>query len=319
MLPPVPIRSSIPACSFSAPRTLARAAPFAPEPFCRIPASTTTHVIGAHSVLDSCRVGPKAQIGPFSRLRPGSDIRAGAHVGSFVEMKKTVLHEGAKAPHLSYLGDATIGRDTNIGAGTITCNYDGTSKHPTIIGSRVFIGSDTALVAPVRVGDGAYVAAGSVITDNVPADALGIGRGRQVNKPGWAAARRKEMQRAAKQDARSSRGRKHRTRPSGKSPARASRARSTKASSLVPPVVPILVAASPRAATLFAFRGAGALACMSLLSILLLFYVFIPSARHARPLRVAMPVDESLFVCNVLLAGNYLYVLPYRICSHAKI
>ena len=154
--------------------------------------------IGAHSVLDSARVGVKAQIGPFSRLRPGTDIRAGAHVGSFVEMKKTVLGEGAKAPHLSYLGDATIGRDTNIGAGTITCNYDGVAKHPTTIGSGVFIGSDTALVAPVRVGDGAYVAAGSVITDNVPANALGIGRGRQVNKPGWAAARRKEIQRAAK-------------------------------------------------------------------------------------------------------------------------
>ena len=113
-------------------------------------------------------------------------------------MKNTVLREGAKAPHLSYLGDATIGRDTNIGAGTITCNYDGVAKHPTTIGSRVFIGSDTALVAPVRIGDGAYVAAGSVITENVPADALGIARGRQANKPGWAAARRKEIQRAAK-------------------------------------------------------------------------------------------------------------------------
>jgi bifunctional UDP-N-acetylglucosamine pyrophosphorylase/glucosamine-1-phosphate N-acetyltransferase len=155
-------------------------------------------VIGAHSMLDSCRVGTKAQIGPFSRLRPGTDIRAGAHVGSFVEMKNTVLREGSKAPHLSYLGDASIGRDTNIGAGTITCNYDGVAKHPTTIGSRVFIGSDTALVAPVRIGDGAYVAAGSVITENVPAYALGIARGRQANKPGWAAARRKEMQRAAK-------------------------------------------------------------------------------------------------------------------------
>ncbi len=155
-------------------------------------------VIAGHSVLDTARVGPKAQIGPFSRLRPGTDIRAGAHVGSFVEMKKTVLREGAKAPHLSYLGDATIGRDTNIGAGTITCNYDGAAKHHTTIGSRVFIGSDTSLVAPVRVGDGAYVAAGSVITDNVPADALGIGRGRQVNKRGWAAARRKEVQGTAK-------------------------------------------------------------------------------------------------------------------------
>jgi bifunctional UDP-N-acetylglucosamine pyrophosphorylase/glucosamine-1-phosphate N-acetyltransferase len=154
-------------------------------------------VIGAHSILDSCRVGTKAQIGPFSRVRPGTDIRAGAHVGSFVEIKNTVLHEGAKAPHLSYLGDASIGRDTNVGAGTITCNYDGVGKHPTTIGSRVFIGSDTALVAPVRIGDGAYVAAGSVITDNVPVDALAIARGRQVNKPGWAAARRRGM-RAAK-------------------------------------------------------------------------------------------------------------------------
>jgi bifunctional UDP-N-acetylglucosamine pyrophosphorylase/glucosamine-1-phosphate N-acetyltransferase len=155
-------------------------------------------VIGAHSILDSARVGTKAQIGPFSRLRPGTDVRAGAHVGSFVEMKNTVLREGSKAPHLSYLGDASIGRDTNIGAGTITCNYDGVAKHPTTIGSRVFIGSDTALVAPVRIGDGAYVAAGSVITENVPADALGIARGRQANKRGWAAARRKEIQRTAK-------------------------------------------------------------------------------------------------------------------------
>jgi bifunctional UDP-N-acetylglucosamine pyrophosphorylase/glucosamine-1-phosphate N-acetyltransferase len=155
-------------------------------------------VIGAHSLIDSSRIGTKAQIGPFSRLRPGTDIRAGAHVGSFVEMKKTVLGEGSKAPHLSYLGDATIGRETNVGAGTITCNYDGVSKHPTKIGNRVFIGSDTALVAPVRIGDGAYVGAGSVITENVPADALAIARGRQANKPGWAAARRKEMQRAAK-------------------------------------------------------------------------------------------------------------------------
>jgi bifunctional UDP-N-acetylglucosamine pyrophosphorylase / glucosamine-1-phosphate N-acetyltransferase len=179
-------------------------------------------VIAAHSILDSARVGPKAQIGPFSRLRPGTDIRAGAHVGSFVEMKKTVLREGAKAPHLSYLGDATIGRDTNIGAGTITCNYDGVAKHPTTIGSRVFIGSDTALVAPVRVGDGAYVAAGSVITDNVPADALGIGRGRQVNKRGWAAARRKKMQRATKSTARRGSSSRARKRDRGTSP-RASR------------------------------------------------------------------------------------------------
>jgi bifunctional UDP-N-acetylglucosamine pyrophosphorylase / glucosamine-1-phosphate N-acetyltransferase len=155
-------------------------------------------VIAAYSVLDSCRVWPKAKVGPFSRLRPGSDIREGAHVGGFVEIKKSVIHEGAKVPHLSYIGDATIGRDSNIGAGTITCNYDGFAKFPTTIGEGVFIGSDTALVAPVRVGRGAYVAAGSTITENVPADALAIARGRQANKPGWAAARRKELARARK-------------------------------------------------------------------------------------------------------------------------
>jgi len=155
-------------------------------------------VIAAYSVLDSCRVWPKAKIGPFSRLRPGSDIRKGAHVGGFVEIKKSVVHEGAKVPHLSYIGDATIGRDSNIGAGTITCNYDGFAKYPTTIGDGVFIGSDTALVAPVRVGRGAYVAAGSTITENVPADALAIARGRQANKPGWADARRKELAQAKK-------------------------------------------------------------------------------------------------------------------------
>jgi bifunctional UDP-N-acetylglucosamine pyrophosphorylase/glucosamine-1-phosphate N-acetyltransferase len=152
--------------------------------------------IGAHSVLDSSRVASAAQVGPFSRLRPGADIRAGAHIGNFVEVKNAVVHEGAKAGHLTYLGDASIGRESNIGAGTITCNYDGVNKHQTTIGDRVFIGSDTALVAPVRVGHGAYVAAGSTITENVPADALAIARGRQSNKPGWAAARRRELARA---------------------------------------------------------------------------------------------------------------------------
>jgi bifunctional UDP-N-acetylglucosamine pyrophosphorylase/glucosamine-1-phosphate N-acetyltransferase len=155
-------------------------------------------VIAAHSVLDSCRVWSEAKIGPFSHLRPGSDIRKGAHVGGFVEIKKSLVKEGAKVPHLSYIGDATIGRDSNIGAGTITCNYDGFSKYSTTIGEGVFIGSDTALVAPVRIGRGAYVAAGSTITENVPPDALAIARGRQVNKPGWAAARRKELVRAKK-------------------------------------------------------------------------------------------------------------------------
>jgi bifunctional UDP-N-acetylglucosamine pyrophosphorylase/glucosamine-1-phosphate N-acetyltransferase len=109
-----------------------------------------------------------------------------------------VIGERAKAMHLTYLGDARIGSETNVGAGTITCNYDGVNKNPTTIGRRVFIGSDTALVAPIRVGDGAYIGAGSTITDNIPADALAIARGRQVNKPGWAAARRREMAAATK-------------------------------------------------------------------------------------------------------------------------
>ena len=135
-------------------------------------------------------------IGPFSRLRPGADIRSGAHIGNFVEVKKSVVHEGAKAMHLTYLGDASVGRGSNIGAGTITCNYDGVAKYQTTIGERVFIGSDTALVAPIRVGNGAYVAAGSTLTENVPAEALAVARGRQVNKPGWARKRRLEMKRA---------------------------------------------------------------------------------------------------------------------------
>ncbi len=108
-------------------------------------------------------------------------------------MKKSVIHEGAKAQHLSYLGDATVGPGANIGAGTITCNYDGAAKYETKIGKGVFVGSDSALVAPVRIGDGAYIAAGSVITENVPADALALARGRQVNKLGWAKARRRDL------------------------------------------------------------------------------------------------------------------------------
>ena len=115
-----------------------------------------------------------------------------------MEVKNAVVHEGAKAVHLTYIGDATVGKETNIGAGTITCNYDGVAKHHTKIGAGVFIGSDTALVAPVRVGDGAYVAAGSTITENVPAGALGIARGRQTNKRGWAAAKKRELAKARK-------------------------------------------------------------------------------------------------------------------------
>jgi bifunctional UDP-N-acetylglucosamine pyrophosphorylase/glucosamine-1-phosphate N-acetyltransferase len=154
-------------------------------------------IIGAHSNIDSARVAPGAHIGPFARLRPNADIRARAHIGNFVEVKNSVVHEGAKANHLTYLGDATVGAGSNIGAGTITCNYDGVAKHETKIGRGVFIGSDSALVAPVRIGDGAYVAAGSIVTENVPADALAVARGRQVNKIGWAKARRNELKRAA--------------------------------------------------------------------------------------------------------------------------
>jgi bifunctional UDP-N-acetylglucosamine pyrophosphorylase / glucosamine-1-phosphate N-acetyltransferase len=161
--------------------------------------------IGAHSILDQSRVGATAHVGPFSRLRPGADIRPGAHVGNFVEVKNSVVHEGAKALHLTYLGDASVGRGSNIGAGTITCNYDGVAKYRTTIGNRVFIGSDTALVAPVRVGDQAYIAAGSVVTENVPSDALAIARGRQVNKPGWAAKRRREMKPGARKSQRKAR------------------------------------------------------------------------------------------------------------------
>ncbi len=128
-----------------------------------------------------------AIVGPFARLRPGAVLEADVHVGNFVEVKATRLGAGVKASHLSYLGDSDIGAGTNIGAGTITCNYDGFNKFRTIIGERAFIGSNTALVAPVTVGDGAYVATGSVVTSDVPADALTIARARQVDKPGRAA------------------------------------------------------------------------------------------------------------------------------------
>jgi bifunctional UDP-N-acetylglucosamine pyrophosphorylase/glucosamine-1-phosphate N-acetyltransferase len=150
-------------------------------------------LVKPYSILNASQVASGAQVGPFSHFREGVALGEKARVGNFVEVKKVVLGRRAKAMHLSYLGDARIGDETNIGAGTITCNYDGVSKNPTTIGRGVFIGSDTALVAPVRVGDGAYVAAGSVISENVPADALGIARGRQTNKPGWARARRREL------------------------------------------------------------------------------------------------------------------------------
>jgi len=138
-----------------------------------------THLEGVH-------VKKGARIGPYARLRPGSVIGEGAHIGNFVEIKKSAIDEGAKINHLSYIGDARVGEASNIGAGTITCNYDGVHKHHTDIGAHVFVGSNTALVAPVSVGDGAMVAAGSVITENVPPDALAVAREKQVTKDGWA-------------------------------------------------------------------------------------------------------------------------------------
>ena len=143
-----------------------------------------------HSIIVDSQVGAGAKIGPFSHLRPASVVGPEAHIGNFVELKKTTLGAKSKANHLAYLGDSTIGERVNIGAGTITCNYDGVEKHPTTIEDGVFIGSDSQLVAPVRIGANSYVAAGSSITKDVPADALAVARGRQENKPGWAAKRR---------------------------------------------------------------------------------------------------------------------------------
>ena len=138
-------------------------------------------------------MGAGAHIGPFARLRPGSDIGKDAKIGNFVETKSAVIATGAKVSHLSYIGDAQIGANANIGAGTITCNYDGFSKFKTIVGANAFIGSNSSLVAPVTVGEGAYVGSGSVITGDVAADALALARGRQVEKPGWAKAFRNKQ------------------------------------------------------------------------------------------------------------------------------
>jgi bifunctional UDP-N-acetylglucosamine pyrophosphorylase/glucosamine-1-phosphate N-acetyltransferase len=141
-------------------------------------------------IIDQSQIAAGALIGPYSHLRPGSEIGEGAHVGNFVETKKTRLGRGAKANHLTYLGDSEIGAQVNVGAGTITCNYDGVNKHITIVEEGAFIGSDSTLVAPVRIGKGAYVAAGSTITEDVPDDALALGRSRQSTKEGWAKQRR---------------------------------------------------------------------------------------------------------------------------------
>jgi bifunctional UDP-N-acetylglucosamine pyrophosphorylase/glucosamine-1-phosphate N-acetyltransferase len=143
-------------------------------------------VIHSFSHVAGAAVGANVSIGPFARLRPGARIGEGAHIGNFVEIKEATIEAGAKANHLSYIGDAFVGAGANIGAGTITCNYDGSAKHRTTIGENAFIGSNSALVAPVEIGAGAYVGSGSVVTADVPADALALARGRQVVKEGWA-------------------------------------------------------------------------------------------------------------------------------------
>lgn len=180
------------------------------EPFVQLLGKTRLGadcLIRSYTVIENCSVGDKvlirqscilsestvmdgAKIGPFAHLRPESEIGEDAHVGNFVETKKTKLGKGAKANHLSYLGDAEVGAGSNIGAGVITCNYDGTHKHRTKIGERSFVGSDSTLVAPVELGEGSYVGAGSCITKNVPSGALAVGRSHQVTKEGWAEARR---------------------------------------------------------------------------------------------------------------------------------
>jgi len=146
-------------------------------------------VVGPHCELEKASVGARARVGPFSRARPGSVYEEDVRVGNFVETKNTVLRRGVKAQHLAYLGDADVGAGSNVGAGVITCNYDGEKKHPTRIGERAFIGSDVQLVAPVSVGDGAYVGAGTTVTQDVPPGALALSRAPQTNKEGWVAKR----------------------------------------------------------------------------------------------------------------------------------
>jgi bifunctional UDP-N-acetylglucosamine pyrophosphorylase / glucosamine-1-phosphate N-acetyltransferase len=148
--------------------------------------------IRSFSHLEHAHIGKGSAIGPFARLRPGAKVGANVKIGNFVELKEAVLEDGVRANHLSYIGNARVGAGTNVGAGTITCNYDGINKHHTDIGKGAFIGSNAALVAPVTIGDGAYIGAGSVIARDVPANALAVGRGRQVVKVDWAARLREE-------------------------------------------------------------------------------------------------------------------------------
>jgi bifunctional UDP-N-acetylglucosamine pyrophosphorylase/glucosamine-1-phosphate N-acetyltransferase len=150
-------------------------------------------LVRPYSLIVESTVGAGAKIGPFAHVRPGSEVGEEAHVGNFVEIKKVKLGQGAKANHLTYLGDAEVGAATNIGAGVITCNYDGVNKHLTQIGAGVFVGSDSTLVAPLTVGDGAYIGAGSCITQSVPGDALAVGRSRQVIREGWAVGKRARL------------------------------------------------------------------------------------------------------------------------------
>jgi bifunctional UDP-N-acetylglucosamine pyrophosphorylase/glucosamine-1-phosphate N-acetyltransferase len=156
--------------------------------------------IRAFSHLEGAEVGEGAVVGPYARLRPGTKLGAKTKIGNFVEVKAATFGDGAKANHLSYVGDASVGANANIGAGTITCNYDGYDKHRTEIGEGAFIGSNSALVAPVKVGKGAYIGTGSVVTEDVPADALAVARGRQAVKEGWAADQRKRRGKATKHD-----------------------------------------------------------------------------------------------------------------------
>lgn len=153
--------------------------------------------IAAFSHIEGAAIGADARVGPFARLRPGADLGSASHIGNFVEIKNAKVGDGAKINHLSYIGDAVVGAKSNIGAGTITCNYDGFEKHRTVIGERVFVGSNSALVAPVNIGDGANIAAGSVIVRDIPADALAIARGEQSNREGWAK-RYRDMKQARK-------------------------------------------------------------------------------------------------------------------------
>jgi bifunctional UDP-N-acetylglucosamine pyrophosphorylase/glucosamine-1-phosphate N-acetyltransferase len=176
--------------------------------------------IRAHSIITASTIRGGTTVGPMAHIREHADIGPNARIGNYVEVKKSRIAEGVKAQHLTYIGDASIGRGSNIGAGTITCNYDGVKKNPTTIGENVFVGSNTALVAPLTVGDGAYVAAGSTITQDVPPDSLGIARGVQVNKEGWVKARNAKSGFGAKTAKPSKSAKSRERRPTQNSPAK---------------------------------------------------------------------------------------------------